>query len=132
VPAQPSRADGPQHWCHALGMGTTWCACLGLRGGAPTEGSPTATAEEGFRGGHQRSEGMAPGKARVMGAHQRWPSRVRGRAGLSGWRLPVVRGSGDPSAASGGPAARDGGGGGEEQGLLAVMTSEVVLTVDME
>jgi hypothetical protein len=48
-----------------------------------------------------------------------------------GWRSPMVRGSGDPSATSrGGPMARDGGG--EEQGLLAGKTSEAVLTVDME
>jgi hypothetical protein len=56
-------------------------------------GSPAVAPEEGFRGGHQRSEGMVPGKARVMRAHQRWPARVRGGAGPSGWRSPAVRGS---------------------------------------
>jgi hypothetical protein len=54
---------------------------------------------------------------------------VRGGAGPSGWRSPVVRRSGDPSEASGDPVARDGGGG-EGQGLLAGKASEVALTVD--
>jgi hypothetical protein len=36
-------------------------------GGAPTEGSPLAAAEEGLHGGHQRSDGMALGKVRVRG-----------------------------------------------------------------
>jgi hypothetical protein len=87
-------------------MVTVWCACPGWCSGAPAEGLPTA--EEGSHGGHQRSEGMAPGKARVAGADSRWPARVRGGAGPSGWRSPAVRGYGDPLAALGGsPTVRD-------------------------
>jgi hypothetical protein len=89
LPAQPSRADSPRRRCHTLGAGTVPCTCLRRRCGAPAEGSPAAVAEEGFRGGHQRSEGMAPGKARAMGAHRRWPARVRGGAGSSGWHSRV-------------------------------------------
>jgi hypothetical protein len=50
------------------------------RGGTPTR--------EGPHDGHQCSNGMAPGKARATGAHQRWPVRVRGgsAAGVAAFR----------------------------------------------
>jgi hypothetical protein len=59
--------------------------------------------EEGFRGSHQCSEETASGKARAVGAHSRWPTRVRGGAGPSGCHSSAVRGSGEPLAALGGP-----------------------------
>jgi hypothetical protein len=102
----------------SAGQPTTPVRDTHARGGAPTEGSPTVTVEEGFRGGHQRSEGTVPGKVRAAGAHLRWPATVRSRAGPSRWRSPTVRGSGEPSMASGG--VRDGG----EKGVLVARSEQ--------
>jgi hypothetical protein len=82
--AQPSCTDSPRRRCHALGAGTARRACPGQRNGTLAEGSPTTTAEEGFCGDHQSSEGMAPGKVRVTEAHRRWPARERGGEWPSG------------------------------------------------
>jgi hypothetical protein len=122
---QPALPMGPQGRADrsgpaplSAGQPTTPVCGTHARGGAPTEGSPTVTVEEGFRGGHQRSEGTVPGKVRAAGAHLRWPARVRSRAGPSRWRSPAVRGSGEPSMASGG--VRDGG----EKGVLVARSEQ--------